>query len=1041
MYIMKKFTLLLTLAIFTVMAFAQAPNGWTQSTTGYTMSLETTNVSEGTNAASITWTSTSTQKLTSNSFSVTQGADFTISIDIYDNTNAGRTRIGLGYDDDNINWNDFNAYSEDGDAYQTLTFTGTVPDTVTTGYIEIRFYDESAGWETNGNQATNIIDNVVYSENGGTNLVVNGGFEDWGTIEPTEYTIEQIQDTTNTDSDASNKIGEYVITSGLVTGVFGNAITIQNYESTNGLWSAIWVSNNGTAVNLNDEVEVTGYVAENYGKTRINATEVVVVGQPDIALNPWEISTIDANEEAYEAVLIKATGTCTNENPDETEGDFGEWLIDDGSGAVRVNDLALNEPFEPTLNYDYEVVGVMNYDFDNFKIEPRTIDDITLVGAGTDPILTINTPANGATLSSEDVNISFTVMNFNIAEGTADGHIMYSVDGGTAIAHYTTDPIALTGLTEDSHTVVLELVDNAGGPLDPAVSDEVTFTVDLGSGDEYTDVYDIQYTEQSTGDSPLISTTVTSRGVVSAIDGNDFWMQDGVGAWKSIYIYNTTGTAVAIGDSVIVTGEVSEYYDQTQIEVTNLTIVNSGNTVGTPTSVNTGDVGTEAYESVLVQVEGVNNNPPDQYGQWTVNDGTGNIFINDLLFSYTPTQGNTYRVTGICQYAFSEWKIEPRDANDIEDLGINTDPSIAITSPANNADIYVDNVNVAFSVTNFDLGTQGKVAWKVDESALTYVTSSPINIGGLTEGQHTITLELVDMDENSLDPVVTASVNINVSFAGPEITPIYDIQYTTSDASPLAGNTVTIQGVVTGNFNGSQFGEGYFVQDGDGAWNGIYIFDINNSPAIGDSVMITGEVYESYGMTEIKNLDSFTTIDIGVSVPAPVVITTNEAANEEKYEGVLVKVVDAECITAQNQFGEWTVNDGSGVLNCHDNGAFDFTESVGTHYDIIGLIMYGYGEYSLNYRIPSDIIESTGIGVINGEEVRIYPNPASEMLYIDTPFEFDRVSITDISGKVVLEQTTNNTFSGINISSLAAGSYFIKIEKQNESAFIKFIVE
>ncbi|MDD2199376.1 MAG: T9SS type A sorting domain-containing protein, partial [Bacteroidales bacterium] len=118
-----------------------------------------------------------------------------------------------------------------------------------------------------------------------------------------------------------------------------------------------------------------------------------------------------------------------------------------------------------------------------------------------------------------------------------------------------------------------------------------------------------------------------------------------------------------------------------------------------------------------------------------------------------------------------------------------------------------------------------------------------------------------------------------------------------------------------------------------------------------------------------------------------------------------------------------------------------FTESVGTHYDIIGLIMYGYGEYSLNYRIPSDIIESTGIGVINGEEVRIYPNPASEMLYIDTPFEFDRVSITDISGKVVLEQTNNNTVSGINISSLAAGSYFIKIEKQNESTFIKFIVE
>jgi predicted extracellular nuclease len=1040
---MKKFTILLVFAILALATFAQAPGGWTQSTTGYTMTLETANVSEGSNAASITWTSTSTQKLTSADFDVTPGASYTISIDILDNTDAGRTRIGLGFDGASIDWNAFNAYSEDNANYQTLSFEGTVPDGVSTGYIEVRFYDVSAGWEPNGNQATNIIDNIIYSENGGTNLVVNGGFEDWETLEPTAYTIEQIQDTTGTGSDDSNVLGEFVTTSGLVTGIYGNSFTIQNYSSVDGLWSALWVNNNGTSISLNDEVDVTGTVIETHSRTAINATEVVVTGQPDIALEPWEISTIDANEEAYEAVFIKVTGSCTNENPDEGEGDFGEWLIDDESGAVRVNDLGLAEPFEPTLGFEYEVIGVLNFDFSNYKIEPRTIDDITLVGAGTDPILTINAPANGATLSSEDVNISFTVMNFDIAEGTGDGHIMYSVDGATAVAHYTTNPIALSGLSEDSHTVVLELVDNAGGPLDPAVTDDVTFTVDLGTGDEYTDVYDIQYTELGSGDSPLVAATVSSRGVVSAIDGNDFWMQDGVGAWNSIYIYNTTGTTVAIGDSVIVIGEVSEYYDQTQIEITDLTIVNSGNTVGAPTQVNTGDVGTEAYESVLVQVEGVNNNPPDQYGQWTVNDGTGNIFINDLLFSYTPTQGNTYRVTGICQYAFSEWKIEPRDANDIEDLGVNTNPTLSITSPANNTEIFTDNVNVAFSVTNFDLGTDGKVAWKVDEGALTYVTSSPINIGGLTEGQHTITLELVDMDENSLDPVVTASVNIEVNLAGPTVTPIYDIQYTTNanGNSPLEGSIVTVTGVVTANFNGTPHFEGYFVQDGDGPWQGLYIFDETNSPSIGDSIIVTGEIVEYFNMTEMKNIDYFSTIDIGVSVPNPIIVSTNAAATEEMYESVLVKVQNAECITAQDTHGEWEVNDGSGVLICKENGAFAFTEDIGTEYDITGVMVYSYGNFTLNYRIPSDIIESTGIGVINGEIISIYPNPASEILSINMPTSFDNIAIIDITGKVVIESKQANTITNIDISSLQTGSYFVKIDKGNESAFIKFVVE
>jgi len=159
------------------------PSYWYASTSNYSIGIDTENTSHGNNAASVTWTSTTTQKLTSEAFGVTPGANYYISVDIYDNTDAGRTRIGLGFDGDYIDWNAFNSYSVNSDEYQTLYFEGIVPAGVSTGYIEVRFYDEAAGWSANGNQATNLIDNIVYTEDMGQNKLLNGSFE--FTVPPT----------------------------------------------------------------------------------------------------------------------------------------------------------------------------------------------------------------------------------------------------------------------------------------------------------------------------------------------------------------------------------------------------------------------------------------------------------------------------------------------------------------------------------------------------------------------------------------------------------------------------------------------------------------------------------------------------------------------------------------------------------------------------------------------------------------------------------------------------------------------------------------
>ena len=77
------------------------------------------------------------------------------------------------------------------------------------------------------------------------------------------------------------------------------------------------------------------------------------------------------------------------------------------------------------------------------------------------------------------------------------------------------------------------------------------------------DIYDIQYTTDISGDSPETGNIVTTRGVVTGVigfgaDAGRFFIQDGSGPWTGIYVYDTT--PVTLGDSVEVTGTITEYF-------------------------------------------------------------------------------------------------------------------------------------------------------------------------------------------------------------------------------------------------------------------------------------------------------------------------------------------------------------------------------------------------------------------------------------------------------------------------------------------------
>lgn len=185
-----------------------------------------------------------------------------------------------------------------------------------------------------------------------------------------------------------------------------------------------------------------------------------------------------------------------------------------------------------------------------------------------------------------------------------------------------------------------------------------------------------------------------------------------------------------------------------------------------------------------------------------------------------------------------------------------------------------------------------------------------------------------------------------IVFAQTEVT-IYQIQGQ-QDLSPYEGQTVKTSGIVTGVFSGS-----YFIQDGEGEWNGVYVYSSDNV-AVGDELELTAEVDEYYDLTELKNISSLTILSSGNPLPTASLLSTEEI-NDEAYEGVLVKVESAICTNNNLGFGEWELDDGSGPCRVDDMGVV-YSADVGLSYTVIGPLNYSFDFYKIEPRDESDII-------------------------------------------------------------------------------------
>jgi uncharacterized repeat protein (TIGR01451 family) len=753
-------------------------------------------------------------------------------------------------------------------------------------------------------------------------------------------------------------VGETVEVTGTIYAVYGSDFAV---AETSGAWHGIYVDHSSSYTpTVGDSVRVQGNVEEDSGFTRISWVTHTVLATGTTPYAASVISTSSAaSGEAYEGVLVEVQDvTVSNENPD-APADYDEWEVDDGSGPVRVDDMAYD--YEPTLGEAFDLVrGMLNYSFSNFKIEPRDANDIVeTTGSG----LLIDKQAPSFAPPGETFTYTLTVENQTaqlLSPPTVSDTLPLSATyassdpaGNWDDAAHTITWTAVTSMAHGStltYTIVVTAPD-VGTTItntDYAVWASNWPTRATGSAVETlirdcNSIYGIQHVSDPGADdtSLCVDQEVTVIGIVYAVYGGGYFIADAAGPWHGVYIYNYDKPA--LGDQVEITGQVVEYHGLTEIKnLSAQNILSSGNTPYGPSVVTVDQIpyddadASERYESVFVETRDITvTAEADSHGIWTFTDASGDEGkADDWGYHLEPSVGDEYAVLrGAVAYDYNEYKIMPRDADDALEKGIiviekNAPATVAADEAftytltvANQMGFTLNDVVISDTVpvdTSFayalDSGAEanGVVSWTV--SSLTHLSEISVRfvVTAASSSAVIVNDDYAVSAANHLTPTFGQAVNTAIG----ELR-IYHLQGD-GDVSPYLGQDATVQGVVVADFQAGDEMEGFFMQDatGDGdplTSDGIFVY-ATQVVSTGDWVEVSGAVDEYYNMTQIDTVSAISVISTGNTIAATSISLPEATDGDmERYEGMLVTIPHTMTVEQnyfQGRYGQVTLASG-----------------------------------------------------------------------------------------------------------------------------------
>lgn len=212
---------------------------------------------------------------------------------------------------------------------------------------------------------------------------------------------------------------------------------------------------------------------------------------------------------------------------------------------------------------------------------------------------------------------------------------------------------------------------------------------------EEVSIHDIQFTEDTSGNSTFENKWVKTQGIVTAIHNADFCIQQGNGKWNGLMINTIEDQNINIGDEISIYGYVSEINSITQLQNSyDLQVLETNQPIPMPVEIGITNIN-EEYESVLVQVNNVIcQSLPNNNGDWVVSDNENELTIVNKYMDFSPMIDQKFKsISGIAFPSKEETVLAPRQIEDyiisnIESI-VNSETSI-YPNPAS-TNVYIQN--------------------------------------------------------------------------------------------------------------------------------------------------------------------------------------------------------------------------------------------------------------------------------------------------------------------------------------------------------------
>ena len=822
----------------------------------------------------------------------------------------------------------------------------------------------------------------------------------------------------------------------VVTASAGNRIWVQETEG--GPYSGIQVRlpSGVDAPAVGDLVTVSGLYTEYFDAAQIQDAAIEVTGTGTVpaphVVSPATIRTGSADAEPWEGVLLQVSDVVNVQDPVVgTDGtDRGDFRVAAAAGGTVDDGVVVGHAFDN----DYKgkvgdrfrsIVGVLDYTFSEFALQPRGNDDMTLAD-GSHPappdagVVTVYQLQDTSRADHAGTNVMATVQNVVVtaSSGTAffvqerSGDARFSglyvrIPNGTGIAAPAVgDVVTLRGKVTEYFTktqMLLSTVEVTGtGTLPtPAVVDAVKVATGGADQEAYEGVL-VEVRDVANVQDPVAGTDGTDRG--------DFRAGPAGGTTGVIVGHNwRTNYQGAVGDQFrSIVGVMDFSFDESRLEPRgndDITFADGTHPQAsslTIAQIQNPDASGHPNVDTAVKLENVVVTAASGKGFW-IQDPAANAWAGIYVFRKA---GNTQPIPAVGKRVTVEGVyVEYNDLSELELVtvavtGDATVPAPLLLTPdqltGTSAETYegmlveVRNVvNTEDPVPGTDGGDRGD--FRVQTAGGT---------GGVVVGRsigHDYNGEVGDAFRSIVGVVDYSFGAFRVQPRGnDDITlgdgshpggasgaySIFDVQDESSAAHPMVGTVVELRDVVVTalryNDNTGALVGVYVSEPEGGAYSGIYAFKVQSSTfpadiAAGDVVTVVGEYTEykannapagSRTLSEII-VDSIVVTSAGTGTVQPAVLSPTEIAAGnalgEAYENCLVQVSDV------------TVSDASGTtyFKAQRTVDTDLTDEI-----YVGKLLHPGLSLTLNQHLAT----VTGILDDFSGTYRLHPRGASDLV-------------------------------------------------------------